>query len=72
VRHFWVDTTSHYQIDDATSPLQDANGRLVRYGRFQDLSVNRQNLITLGQSTISVERNKKIKSINKKTKQNKK
>ena len=71
MRHFRVNTTSHYQIDNATSPLQDANGRLVRYGRFQHLSVNRQNLITLGQSTISVEKNKKIKSINKKNKKQK-
>jgi len=54
VRDFWVDTTGHYQVDDAASPLQDANGRLVRDGRFQDLSVDRQDLIALGQSTISV------------------
>jgi hypothetical protein len=62
VRHFWVDTAGHYQVDDATSPLQDANGRLVRDGRFQHLSVNRQDLIALGQSTISATRKRNTKS----------
>jgi hypothetical protein len=62
VRHFWVDTAGHYQVDDATSPLQDANGRLVRDGRFQHLSVNRQDLIALGQSTISATRKRKEKN----------
>jgi hypothetical protein len=62
VLHFWVDTAGHYQVDDATSPLQDANGRLVRDGRFQHLSVNRQDLIALGQSTISATRKRKEKN----------
>ena len=53
MRYLGVDTAGHYQVNDTARPLQDPDGRLVRYGRFQHLSVNRQNLIALGQSTIS-------------------
>ena len=58
-RQFGIGSTSHYQIDDTTSSLQDADGRLVRDGRFQNLSVDGQDLVALGQSTISVNMKKK-------------
>lgn len=50
---FGIGTTSHYQIDDAASSLQDADGSLMRDGSFQNLSVDGQDLIALGQPTIS-------------------
>jgi hypothetical protein len=58
---FGIGSTSYYQIDNATSSLQDADGRLVRDGRFQNLSVDGQDLVALGQPTISVNINIKKK-----------
>jgi len=54
-----IETTGNYQIDDAARSLQNANGRLVWYCRFQNLTVDRQDLISFAQSTISVTDNNK-------------
>lgn len=67
VRHLGARPARHYQVDGAARPLQNRDGCLVRDGRFQRLSVNRQDLVALGQSTISV-RTKKTKQNKNKTK----